>query len=116
MIKIPLSGYIFSHFDSIILCSFQKQCRVETAEVKYYEYQHSAMSSSPPGETRRVYLGTFLEQIEFDDMDYKYEKLDVPPILESRRSTIVHDFEKVRLKCMVMFDLGQRLIIQRIEL
>jgi len=70
----------------------QKSHHVETAEVKYYEYQRSDALSH--GERRRVQLGSFVETIEFDDDDFVHERLDVPPILESRRSTVVHDFEK----------------------
>jgi len=37
--------------------------------------------------------GSFSEQFEVDDTN-KYERLQVPPILNFRRSTVVHDFEK----------------------
>lgn len=65
---------------------------IETAEVKYFEYQKSDGMST--GERKRINMGSFIEKIEFVDEDNAYEKLDVPPILDSRRSTVVHDFEK----------------------
>lgn len=54
--------------------------------------------------------GTFQEQVEIDKTYGIYEKLEVPPILDSRRSTIVHDFEKNltaivdrdRARCFIM--------------
>lgn len=41
--------------------------------------------------------GQFQESVEIDRVNGIYEKLQVPPVLDSRRSTIVHDFEKVDL-------------------
>jgi len=41
------------------------------------------------------YAGQFQEKVEIDKANGVYEKLEVPPVLDSRRSTIVHDFEKV---------------------
>jgi len=38
--------------------------------------------------------GQFQEYIEIDTANGVYEKLHVPSVLDSRRSTIVHDFEK----------------------
>lgn len=75
---------------------FQKH-HVETAEVRYFEYQKSSRHGGPSnyGTQRRRIQGSFVERIEIDETDYLYEKLEVPPILESRRSTVVHDFEKV---------------------
>lgn len=66
---------------------------VETAQLKYYEYQKTR--SMPMTDRRRVDHGSFVEQVEIDDEEYTHERLEVPPILGSRRSTIVHDFEKV---------------------
>ena len=60
--------------------------------MKYYEYQRS--DDVMVRDRKRVYLGTFIEQIEYDD-NYGYEKLDVPSVLDSRRSVVIHDFEKV---------------------
>lgn len=42
-----------------------------------------------------VHKGTFEERVELDRANGVYERLDVPPILDSRGSTVVHDFEKV---------------------
>jgi hypothetical protein len=66
---------------------------VETAQFKYYEYQKPR--SMPMTDRRRVDLGSFEEKVEIDDEEYTHERLEVPPILGSSRSTIVHDFEKV---------------------
>ena len=68
---------------------------METAQFRYYEYQQ--VGDLPVGERRRVNIGSFTEKIEIEDQDYMHERLDVPPILESRRSTVVHDFEKVKI-------------------
>ena len=54
--------------------------------------------------------GQFQESVEIDRINGFYEKLHVPPVLDSRRSTIVHDFEKNltaivdndRARCFVM--------------
>jgi len=45
--------------------------------------------------TRRRVDGTFIEDIEMDVRTGAYERINVPPILESRRSTVLHDFETV---------------------
>ena len=65
----------------------------EKAQFRYYEYQRS--DAVIAGERRRVNLGSFIENIEIDGEEYMHERLEVPPILESRRSNVVHDFEKV---------------------
>jgi hypothetical protein len=41
-----------------------------------------------------VHKGTFEERVELDNANGVYERLDVPPILDSRGSTVVHDFER----------------------
>lgn len=54
--------------------------------------------------------GSFQQQVEIDKAYGVYEKLEVPPILDSRRSTVVHDFEKNltaivdrdRARCFIM--------------
>jgi hypothetical protein len=66
---------------------------VENAQFKYFEYQRSSRMM-PTAERRRINQGSFVENVEIDE-EYTHERLDVPPILGSSRSTIVHDFEKV---------------------
>jgi integral membrane protein 2B len=74
---------------------------VETAEVRYYEYQTAAAASEDDdddedeedGGQHRI-DGLFSEEIEMDTERGTYERLNVPPILQSRRSTVVHDFER----------------------
>jgi len=39
-------------------------------------------------------IGWYDEKVEVDQAGGAYEKLDVPPILDFRRSTVVHDFER----------------------
>jgi len=69
---------------------------METAQFKYFEYQQVGSDIMSAGERKRINIGSFTEKIEIEDEDYMHERLDVPPILESRRSTVVHDFEKVK--------------------
>lgn len=39
--------------------------------------------------------GGFYEQAEVDWKMERYEKLNIPPFIDSRRSTVVHDFKYV---------------------
>lgn len=48
------------------------------------------------------YAGQFQEKVEIDKAYGVYEKLEVPPVLDSRRSTIVHDFEKVGMNIVLL--------------
>lgn len=82
--------FLIAALGTYFLYSHTKPYHTESAQVKYYEYRSSANVQ----EKQRVTLGTFVEQLEYQDGDELHEKLDVPPILESRRSTVVHDFEK----------------------
>lgn len=45
--------------------------------------------------SRRRIDGRFTEDIEMDIKHGAFERISVPPILESRRSTVLHDFETV---------------------
>lgn len=54
--------------------------------------------------------GQFQESVEIDRINGIYEKLHVPPVLDSRRSTIVHDFEKVDL--LLLFNSTCVIILQ----
>jgi len=38
--------------------------------------------------------GKFQEEFEVDQVNNKYERLQVPPVLDFRQATVVHDFEK----------------------
>jgi len=76
---------------------WQKGLCTKKAEFRYYEFQkvQSKLSNGVP--TRRRVDGTFVEDIEMDVENGAYERINVPPILESRRSTVLHDFETVDL-------------------
>jgi hypothetical protein len=56
------------------------------------------------------YAGQFQEKVEIDKAFGVYEKLEVPPVLDSKRSTIVHDFEK-NLTAIVDRDHGRCFIM-----
>jgi len=88
MVVTAVGGYFIYHR----LTKTTYSQHTETAQFKYYQYQQVGDLSG--GERRRVNIGSFTEKIEIEDQDYMHERLDVPPILESRRSTVVHDFEK----------------------
>lgn len=60
------------------------------AEFRYYEFQKVKNNGIT---TRRRVDGTFVEDIEMDIKNGAFERINVPPILESRRSTVLHDFE-----------------------
>lgn len=60
------------------------------AEFHYYEFQK--VRSHGLSTQRRV-DGTFIEDIELDMETGAFERISVPPILEARRSTVLHDFE-----------------------
>lgn len=56
------------------------------------------------------YEGQFQEQVEVDNQYGVYEKLEVPPVLDSRKSVIVHDFDK-NLTAIVDRDHGRCFIL-----
>jgi len=72
----------------------QKGLCTKKAEFRYYEFQKVKSNGIT---TRRRVDGTFVEDIEMDVQNGAYERISVPPILESRRSTVLHDFEMVNL-------------------
>ena len=87
---------ITSTVDAIDGIGVLQKMFVETAEIRYYEYQRTDqrnVGSVAPSKSRVT--GSFTEKIEIDEEAGVYERLDIPPILESKRSTVVHDFEKV---------------------
>jgi len=74
------------------LLFMQKGLCTKKAEVHFYEFQKV---SSKGIISRRRIDGRFTEDIEMDIKNGAYERINVPPILESRRSTVLHDFETV---------------------
>lgn len=54
--------------------------------------------------------GQFQESVEIDRVNGIYEKIQVPPVLDSRRSTIIHDFEK-NLTAIVDNDRGRCFVL-----
>jgi integral membrane protein 2B len=54
--------------------------------------------------------GSFEEGVEIDQANGVYEKLEVPPVLDFRRSTVLHDFEK-NLTAIVDKDHGRCFIL-----
>jgi len=78
---------------SCVCCwSVQKGVCKKKAQFRYYEYQNVKNNGIT---TRRRVGGTFLEDIEMDIDTGAFERISVPPILESQRSTVLHDFETV---------------------
>lgn len=74
---------------------FSHKLYIQSAEIRFYEYHKSQQKPTdvmPEAGSRLT--GQFTEKIEIDEEGGVYERLDIPPILESRRSTVVHDFEK----------------------
>lgn len=66
--------------------------------MRYYELQEDFYRGVPlevrePQAEHRI-EGQFDEQVELD-VDGLYERIDVPDFLDCRRSTILHDFERV---------------------
>ena len=67
--------------------------------VPYYEYKSTDSShglAEGHESQRRKWEGHFEEQVEIDKEFGKYEKIDVPAFDDVRKSSILHDFEKVR--------------------
>jgi hypothetical protein len=67
----------------------------------------SSAQQAPPSAPR---TGTFEELVEVDQAGGAYERLGVPPVLDFRRSTVVHDFEK-NLTAIVDLDHGRCFIL-----
>jgi len=67
----------------------------------------SAQQAPLPGNHR---TGTFEESVEVDQAGGAYERLGVTPVLDFRRSTVVHDFEK-NLTAIVDLDHGRCFIL-----
>jgi len=80
----------------------QKGLCTKKAEFHYYEFQK--VRSHGLSTQRRV-DGTFIEDIELDMETGAFERISVPPILEARRSTVLHDFETVILIIVALIDL-----------
>jgi len=76
----------------------QKGLCTKKAEFRYYEFQKVKSNGIA---TRRRVEGTFMEDIEMDIENGAYERINVPPILESKRSTVLHDFETVSIAMYV---------------
>ena len=90
---------IFFFFESslvltsfLVVQTFRGWCGVPYYEVQYDE-EH--------GEQQRQFQGHFEEQVEIDKEFGKYEKIDVPAFEDVRKSTILHDFEKVSGETLV---------------
>jgi len=78
----------------------QKGLCTKKAEFRFYEFQKVKSHGIA---TRRRVEGTFMEDIEMDVENGAYERISVPPILESRRSTVLHDFETVTLMSVAQY-------------
>jgi len=78
-------------------------------QVKFHEDEpYPAGAEGQQGRVPRS--GIFDEKIEVDQANGAYEKLEVPPILDFRRATVVHDFEK-NLTAIVDRDHGRCFIL-----
>jgi integral membrane protein 2B len=62
-----------------------------TCSVKYHEEYASGVGGGGAGVAAQ--RGEFSEGVEIDQYHGAYEKLEVPPVLDFRRSTVLHDFE-----------------------
>lgn len=82
--------YLYKH---LVHRTFRGWCGV-----RYYEYQNQRSydhGHSAIGQTgHRRLVGEFEEHVEIDREGGKYEKLEVPEFEESKKATILHDFEK----------------------
>jgi len=76
------------------LLFMQKGLCTKKAQFRYYEFQKVRRNGFV---SRRRVDGTFMEEIELDIENGAFERISVPPILDSRRSTVLHDFETVNL-------------------
>jgi hypothetical protein len=65
---------------------YRFECRVG-----YYDDMLSEDPSSSPQHGVAPSLGSFNETVEIDQ---SFERLEVPPLMDFRRSTIMHDFDK----------------------
>ena len=54
--------------------------------------------------------GEFYQQVEIDVESEAYEKLNLPPIMNSQRSTILHDFNQ-KLTAIVNLEHGHCFIL-----
>jgi len=81
------------------LLNLQKGLCTKKGEFRYYEFQ---TMRSHGFTTRRRVDGTFTEDIEMDVGTGAFERISVPPILDSRRSTVLHDFETVIFVTVVL--------------
>lgn len=90
---IPLVGLfclLVSVYMIIFPCSFQPA--VQTIHVQFHEYRRRIDQDDM---TESRIEGGFYEQAEVDWKMGRYERLKIPPFIDSRGSTVVHDFKYV---------------------
>jgi len=63
---------------------------IQTIHVQFHEYRRRIDQDDM---TESRIEGGFYEQAEVDWKMERYEKLNIPPFIDSRRSTVVHDFK-----------------------
>lgn len=63
---------------------------IQTIHVQFHEYRRRVDQDDM---TESRIEGGFYEQAEVDWKMERYEKLNIPPFIDSRRSTVVHDFK-----------------------
>jgi hypothetical protein len=80
---------------------------IETCRVHYHEWKTGANGK----DQSFLMEGEFYQQVEIDVTLEKYEKLNVPSVLNSRRAIILHDMEK-GLTVIVDQDHGRCFIMQ----
>jgi hypothetical protein len=71
--------------------SFTLQPWIETCRVHYHQWKAGADGK----EKSFLMEGEYYQQVEIDISLERYVKLNVPPILNSRRASVLHDMTKV---------------------
>lgn len=69
---------------------FNYKPSIQTIHVQFHEYRRRIDQEDM---TESRIEGGFYEQAEVDWKMERYEKLSIPPFIDSRRSTVVHDFK-----------------------
>jgi len=103
VIMIALTAAIFLQ-KHMVNRPYMGVCQVE------YHVVDSTNQIIPQAQHGKETHGTFEESFEVDKANNQYERLQVPPVLDFRRSTVVHDFER-NLTAIVDRDHGRCFIL-----
>jgi len=80
---------------------------IELCRVRYHEWKTGASGS----DKSFLMEGEFYQQVEIDVNQDRYEKLNIPPVLNTRRASILHDMD-VGLTAIIDQDHGRCFITQ----